>query len=268
MGLNTCAKPLHRPIQWLTWTTLLRTPKQYQIYNLILNARWINHIHWWIRINWHATSRDSNQRHSRIFDPLNKGTARTALRCSPSHQPQQRRLTWTLHAATLVGRRSRRRSGAYWLLDSAEPPSASSASARRFAAHGDGGPPLLARPLRAFGDGPLRCNYSEMSELMGLPLGLLFTYILYYGPGEEIIYLLTMVRSLVFYFKLQNRASFFLPFLKSYKLPPVSAIIGSQNNSKRLSIVFQIYINKDFCKKKHPTTSFISGFSLAKYIKK
>jgi hypothetical protein len=129
----------------------------------------------------------------------------------PSHQPQQRRLTWTLHAATLVGRRSRRRSGAYWLLDSAEPSSASSAasaSARRFAARGDGGPPLLARPLRAFGDGPLRCNYSEMSELMGLPLGLLCTYILYYGPEEETIYLLTMVRSLVFYFKLQNEQVF------------------------------------------------------------
>lgn len=64
-------------------------------------------------------------------------------------------------------------------------------------------------------------------QLMGLRLGLLCTYILYYGPEEEIIHLFTMVRSLVFFFKLQNRASFFFHFQKHISYLLCSARIGS-----------------------------------------
>jgi hypothetical protein len=112
-----------------------------------------------------------------------------------------------------------------WTAPSAS--SAASASARQFCRAWRWRPATAGSALRAFGDGPLRRNYLEMSEMMGLRLGLLCTYILYYGPEEEIIYLLTMVRSLAFFFKLQNRASFFFHFQKHISYLLCTARIGS-----------------------------------------
>lgn len=57
---------------------------------------------------------DSNQRRSRISNPGTRAPHEPPSAPPQANQPKQRRLTWTLHAATLVGGRSCRCSGAYW----------------------------------------------------------------------------------------------------------------------------------------------------------
>lgn len=138
---------------------------------------------------------DSNQRRSRISNPGTRAPHEPPSAPPQANQPKQRRLTWTLHAATLVGEE---------VADAAVPTDSGRRQAPpRALAHLRISSPICRawrwRPatagsaLRAFGDGPIPQICLEMSGLMGLRLVLLWTYLELWAGRSQFLSSSTMV---------------------------------------------------------------------------